>query len=60
MSGKIKKEWKVIITFEPSRVEDKHLGQAYEKIVPPIKRQIQSKEVKYVQNSFSNKKSKEL
>lgn len=60
MSGKIKKEWKVTITFEPSRVEDAHLVQAYEKVVPLIKRQIKYQEEKYFQNSISNIKSKEL
>ena len=60
MSGKIKKEWKVTIMFEPSRVEDAHLVQAHEKVLPLIKCQIKSQEVKCFQNSISNKKLKEL
>ena len=60
MSGKIKKEWKVTIMFEPSRVEEEHLVQAYEKVVPPIKGKIKSQKSEYSQNSIYNKKSKEL
>jgi len=47
-----------MVTFEPSRIEDAHLVQAYEKVIPLIKRHTKSLEGKYFQNNISNKKIK--
>jgi len=39
--------------FEPSRVKDAHLSDAYEKLVPVIKKEIQSKEDnKFISNNL--------
>jgi hypothetical protein len=40
MSKKIRKELKLTIAFQPSRVEEEHLQRVYELVVPQMKQEI--------------------
>ena len=44
MTRKIKTKLMVAVMFEPSRIKEAHLSDAYEKLIPIIKKQINAKE----------------